>query len=251
MPLHPCTVLILFCLVVALSTTAFAQAAATSRFALDLNVGAQTLPSPRTDTTDFELFAESGNLMGTQTIGPDTVYDGAVAMRLAGWFGVGIAASFLQGRETATVTSAIPNPFFFDFHRTVTSSVPGLVHSELAIHPQAQFWIPLSSSLRFTFAFGPTFFDARQDIVTGLTTSESGFPFDEVSVESHTTDGISVNGVGYNVSFDLSYFVARSLGLGILARYSRATPAFVLDGSFHPAIELGGLHLAGGLRFKF
>ena len=251
MPLRPCTVLILTCLLAAVATTALAQATGPSRFSLGLSVGGQTLPSARTDTTAFELFAETGRLRGTQTIGPDVVYDGAAAMRLTGWLGVGVATSFLQGRETAAITSEVPNPFFFDFHRTVTSNVPGLLHRELAVHPQAQFWIPLSSSLRFTFALGPTMFDGTQDIVTGMTTTETGFPFDEVNVESHTTERISVTDVGYNVSFDLSYFGARGLGVGFLARYSRATPSFALDGSFHPGIELGGLHLAGGLRYQF
>lgn len=230
---------------------ASAQSGRTARFTLGLNAGGQALTYSRVDTTMFELFSENGTLESQQRIGGDVVYDAHVGFRLWKWVGLGVAASFLEGRETASLTAAVPSPFFFDFHRTATATVDRLAHRELAIHPQLQIWIPLGSSWRFTFGTGATFFDATQDIVTRVTTREDGLPFDVVNIDSHRVDRISASEAGYNVELDLSYFMTERFGVGVLARYSRATPAFTIDDIYQPALELGGLHLAGGLRLIF
>ena len=234
-----------------------------SRVVLGVDIGSQTMSFSRADAFAFELFAENSVLTATQEVGPDRVLDGGLSVRLVKWLGLGVATSHVAGTETAVVTADVPHPFFFDFDRPTVGAAPGLRHEELAVHGQLQVWFPLWSSGRLTFGFGPTYFDATQDIATEITTAEVGFPFDEVQIASHTTERVALTDIGYHVSLDLSYFGLRRigvlsgvgaldhLGLGLMVRYSRATPEVSAGGVRQSALELGGVHVAGGIRLGF
>ena len=234
-----------------------------NRIVLGVDVGAQTMSFTRADPFTFGLFAENSVFAASQGIGPDRVLDGGLSVRLVKWLGLGVTTSYVAGTETAVVTADVPHPFFFDFDRPTVGAAPGLRHEELAVHGQLQLWFPLWSSGRLTFAFGPTYFDATQDIVTEITTAEVGFPFDEVEIDSHTTERVALTDIGYHVSLDLSYFGLRRIGflsgvsaldhigLGLVVRYSRATPEVVVGEVRQSALELGGVHVAGGVRVGF
>ena len=154
-------------------------------------------------------------------------------------------------------------PFFFEFPRSVTGSAGDLTHRELAIHVQGQYRMPLGDPLSLLLFLGPTRFETRQELVAELTTAERGFPFDEVDIVSHTSQTVSVTGMGYNIGFDLTYFGLRQLGflgrfeildrvgVALMLRYSRAAPSVRFAGEFQPALELGGTHALGGLRLAF
>ena len=233
------------------------------RFVLGVNAGAQALSESRTDILEFEQFAETGSFSARQTIGPEWLLDGGLALRLVGWLGVGLAVSYGQGHNVADLLAEVPHPFFFDFHREASAVAPGLAHEELAVHGQAQIWIPVSPAWRVTVGFGPTYFDAAQEVVTAITAVEIGFPFDDAEVTPRHTQRVRRTDVGYHVSVDVAYFGLRQLGflsrfetldhvgLGFLSRYSRGAARVSVAGAAQPELTLGGLHLTGGIRVGF
>ncbi|MDA1093343.1 MAG: hypothetical protein O3A25_08760 [Acidobacteria bacterium] len=53
------------------------------------------------------------------------------------------------------------------------------------------------------------------------------------------------------VSADLALFFSRYLGIGGLARRSRASLTLTAEDGGQLPIDVGGVHLAGGLRVRF
>ena len=110
---------------------------------------------------------------------------------------------------------------------------------------------------------GPSVFNANQELVTSILTTERGFPFDTVDLATDTTEIVGITAMGFNLGFDLSYFGLKQLGflgkserldqlgVAVTARYSRAAPGIELKGQFQPALELGGTQIAGGIRVVF
>ena len=100
-------------------------------------------------------------------------------------------------------------------------------------------------------------------MVSGIETSEQGFPFDSVDIAESHVERLSVKSCGYHVGVDLAYHGFRNVGLlrrsalfdhvgvGVLVRYSRSRPPIELLGVEQPALRLGSLHAVGGLRVEF
>ena len=87
--------------------------------------------------------------------------------------------------------------------------------------------------------------------MSGIVIQERGFPFDDVDIVGHTVERVSVSAIGYNIGVDVTYFLFERVGLGFVARYSRATATVELGGAPQPTLDLGGMQAAGGLRFRF
>jgi hypothetical protein len=70
------------------------------------------------------------------------MFDGGVAARLKGNFGVGVAVSWFSGKGEGAVTGTVPHPFLFNTPRPVNGTASGLERNELATHIQAVYVIP-------------------------------------------------------------------------------------------------------------
>lgn len=246
------------------TSIARAQPAPDRRFIVGVSAGIQVQSSARTDVATFNLNQEVGTLQSTQTLGPYAVFDGGGSMRLWNQLGVSLAVSRAQGQAPTLIEAQVPHPFFFDFDRTATASAEGLTHREIAYHLSAQYQHALGASTLLRLSVGPTFFDASQALVSGIVTVERGFPFEEVDIVAPTVEEVSVTGWGYNVGVDIAYFGLRGLGLfgdfefldrvgvGFMARYSRAKPDVTLQGVRQVrALQVGLVHLVGGVRVGF
>ena len=233
------------------------------RVTVGANIGVHTGSATRTDVAGFSTHREIGSVRGTQTLAPYTVFDGGGSTLVWKSLGVGLSVSHAGGKTTANVEAKVPHPFFFDFHRTATASAKDLEHRELIYHVSAQLAIPLGSSTRLTVLAGPSRFDASQDLVSGIETSEQGFPFDSVDIVASHVERLSVKSWGYHVGVDLAYHGLRRIGVlsrsalfdhvgvGVLVRYSRSRPSIELQGIEQPDLQLGSLHAVGGLRVGF
>lgn len=241
-----------------------AQVHRDGRFLVSASAGVQTTVNTRTDRVDFDLFEETGQFAATQELGRTAVYDVGFSGRVWKGFGIGASISYLNNTSTATIEAEVPHPFFFAFPRSATGIAADVGHRELALHLQGQYWLPLGEHLLLTFTAGPSLFDATQELVAEITTTERGFPFDEVDVSVQTIETVSLSApVGFNVGFDLAYFglgglrlfgsseTLNHLGLSFSLRFTRAAPSIRLKGNFQPALELGGTQAAGGLKFIF
>ena len=240
-----------------------AQSTLGHRVTMSASGGAQTGVSTRTDVAQSIVNREVASTQGTQRLGRYAVLDVGASALVWKNLGVGLFVSRSQGEATASVEATVPHPFFFNFDRAVTASVPNLRHRELIYHLSAQLAIPIGESSRLTVLAGPSRFDASQDVVSGTETAEQGFPFDVIDVVGNQVQRLSVTSWGYHVGIDVAYFGLRNLGLlkrsalfdhvgvGVLVRYSRSQPAIELLGVPQPSLSLGSWHVGGGVRVSF
>ncbi len=233
------------------------------RFVLSANAGVQAQSASRTDVVLFNLNREVGMVRASQTLGPYLVFDSGGSIRVWRRLGFGVAVSNAQGSATATIEADVPHPFFFEFDRTATGSRHGLRHRERGYHVYGQFRVPLSTTMLLTLSGGPSYFDASQELIAELETSERGFPFDEVDIVSTGVERVSGTAWGYNIGLDVSYWGSRfnpfrrvglpdRVGVGVGVRYSWAKPDLELRGLRQvQALQVGVVHAVGGVRVGF
>jgi hypothetical protein len=100
------------------------------------------------------------------------------------------------------------------------------------------------------FTVGPTFVNVVQDVVNDIG-YESSFPFNEATFRDAITVRVKENGIGYNAGLDLAWFFSRRFGLGMMARYSRASVDLRASDRNTVSSDAGGLHAGGGIRLRF
>ena len=245
------------------ASDAAAQPAPTERFVVRLNYGQRPLSRTFARTTVFTAFVEEGNFETDYQIdGQGAIVDGGISFRFWRNLAVGLDGSRYRSVNPALITSTVPHPFFFDFPRTTTGVAGGLEREELAVHLRAMWMMQLGDWLTVSVSAGPSLINARQDLVTSLEHTEVGFPFDEVIISGHTVVARSSSGIGMNGGVDIDAYVLhkppllnripkmRNVGIGLLIRYVRGTVDLQADDA-PVEVDLGGLQLTAGLRFRF
>lgn len=171
-------------------------------------------------------------------------------VRVARRFALGVGVSRFRTRARAGVSAWAPHPFFFGRDRSFSGDSPPLRRRETAVHLQALVVAPVGRSFTVTAFGGPTFFIAvEQQLVTDVNFSHA-YPYDSASFLGVVTDTGAEAAVGFHVGADVVYWFTGNLGVGWLARYSRAT-ARIPSGGGEIDVRAGGLHAAGGLRVRF
>jgi hypothetical protein len=150
----------------------------------------------------------------------------------------------------ASVDARIPHPFFFDRDRSIAGAAANLARTETAVHVQLRWFAPLGGRVSVSLFGGPTFFRVTQGLVTTVDFSQS-YPFDDASFTSASTGDRSGSALGYNVGADAGFFFSRNIGVGVLARFARASVDLVSEATGLVSIDSGGFHAGGGLRLRF
>ena len=231
-----------------LATTVAAQQAA--RGFVALNGGYQATSTDFADNIVFTKFVEEGDLDATYGLGAGAMYDLGGAVRLWRNLAVGVAVSAFSKATDTSVTARIPHPFFFDRDRQVSGSQGDVGREETAAHAQVMWVVAVNEALEFAVFGGPTFFNIKQDLVTDVLFAQA-YPFDTATYTGTTTDRQSKSTVGFNVGADVAYYFSGRIGVGWLARFSRATIDLRSHDGGTVAVETGGFHTGGGLRLRF
>jgi hypothetical protein len=168
-------------------------------------------------------------------------------------FGFGVSVSHLSEEQPATVMVRVPLSLTQSVSATKESAPLG--RSETAVHLQLVYQLPLGR-LNVAVSGGPSYFSAKQKLVGDLDLIETGpvsFAISTLQIEQH-----DASAWGFNVGADLSYFFVRSFGVGGLVRYSRATVTlpnlFLTSATDRPVnqdVDVGGITVGGGVRFRF
>jgi hypothetical protein len=248
--------------VVLLGTATSAEAqlrfrVAEPRFRVAASAGQQVTSRSFSEEQTLDQYIELGSFKFERTIPRHLFYDGGVAVRVWHRLHAGLAVSFLDDKGPAKVSAQVPHPLHFNQARTVTGDVQSVRRREIAEHLQASWTIPLASGLELTAFGGPSIFMTEQILMTKLEVSldKEVFPYDTLSFPGASTQTLKENAIGYHAGADLAWTLSRSVGLGIrsvglgiLIRYSNAKKDFTPTGGKSVAIETGGLHAGGGLR---
>ena len=244
------------------ATDATAQPAPTDRITVWLDVGWR--PASRTfgSTRVFPVFSELGNFQASYAIEKGGVIAGGMSFRLWRNLAVGLDVSSYRAVNPAQITAELPHPFFFDLQRTTMGQAGGLERQELAVHVRALWVMQLTNWLVVSASVGPSLINARQDLVSSVEHTEVGFPFDDIIFSGHNYSSQSATTAGMNSGVDIDTFVLHRLpflnrfavmekvGLGLLLRYVRGSVDMHL-GDDLAEVDLGGLQVTTGLRFRF
>ena len=163
---------------------------------------------------------------------------------------VGVAVSAFGKESDTSVTARIPHPFFFDRDRQVSGSPGDLRREETAVHVQAIWVVPVSAALEVAVFGGPTFFNISQDLVTDVLFTQV-YPYDTATYAGISTGRQSESKVGFNVGADVSFYFSGHVGVGWLARFSRATIDLPSQDGGTVTVDTGGFQTGGGLRLRF
>src|SRR5262249_6082758 len=152
--------------------------------------------------------------------------------------------TWLTKERSGTLTANVPHPFLFNSPRTVSGSVSNVPREEVAIHVDAAWLIPISRRTETIVFGGPSYFHVAQGLVTDVTTA-SVYPFDTATFVSATVTRAMKSHIGYNGGADVMVLMSRSVGIGALVRYSRASVALPAGGDTELTVHAGGLEVGG------
>jgi hypothetical protein len=223
---------------------------------------AKPASSSTTQTNSFRCCSPSflGTFDSTAVFDtPDKVsFDLGGGIRFLRQFGVGVALTRYRSSETANISFSVPHPLFVG--RPATASGPSqapLTQEELAVHIEARYVGNLPHASVSVFA-GPSYFSAKREMIgdfryfENLGSSTLNYT---VSLASNSTEAYDLTRWGFNVGVDVGYYIGEYVGFGVLVRYSRAQVdlpnPLASGGSPDQPLDLGGVNVGGGVRFRF
>lgn len=208
--------------------------------------GSSTFTDRRTSTVNREPASFTADYDVKDGLGAD----GGLFLRVRGGLGVGVAVSSQSrdGRGTVAVTS--PHPFFFDRPRTASLEVDGQDRSELGTHVSLAWMAPASRRLRVVVFAGPSFFSVSQTVIDTPAVADT-YPYDAITLARGTSTDRSESMVGVHGGLDATWYFARRLGAGVLARFARGSTAVAVNGGESFDLEAGGAQISVGLRVAF
>jgi hypothetical protein len=178
------------------------------------------------------------------------LFDLAGGVRVWRLLAVGVGVSRFSKDVSADLSGAVPHPFFFQRPRSVAAPLGGFTRDELGVHIQARLIVPTGTRFQVTAFGGPSFFQLKQPIVTGLNYSEV-YPYDAVAFESVDTVEAKESAVGFNVGTDLALFFTRQVGVGGTIQFASATIDVPSAAGQTQAAKAGGAQVGAGLRIRF
>lgn len=233
-------------LVMALAFTIVHSAAAQTPLPQDIfftvNVGLQ--PSARV----FEISASPTVYGENALINSLEGVDGAPMLDLlAGyelrrrfWVTLGVTTTMATNSE-AFVVSQIPNPIFYDRPAVREASLTDLKHTERSAHVSIMWTTPLRDRIEAAVLAGPSYIKVFQDLVQTvevLPGTQNATPIAEQATATM---------VGFHIGGNATYELTRTLGVGIMARFVRASAELPSV----PDLKVGGFQYGIGLRVRF
>ena len=104
--------------------------------------------------------------------------------------------------------------------------------------------------MRIVLSAGPSFFTVEQDLVTDVTINET-YPFDAAEFGSAQKERKNASATSFNVGADVLWMLTRSVGVGGVVRFSRASIDLDAPGDRTISVDAGGPYVGGGIRFLF
>jgi len=231
-------------------------------FSAHVDIGWRPASPSFTGTRIFTVFEEEANFEADYEISGGGVVDVGASFLLWNNFAVGLDVSSYRSINPATLKTDLPHPIFFDVPRQSSGLAGGLERHELGFHLRALWVSRLQDWLVVSLSAGPSLFNAKQDLVNAVEHVELEFPFEEIKFTGATVEKQSSVTSGYNVGVDIdTYFLHKlpflnqydrleAVGLGLLLRLVRASVQFMFDET-PISVDLGGLQVTAGLRFRF
>ena len=222
----------------------------TDRIFMSVNGGVRPTATTFDDNVTFTSSAEQGDFDVAYDVRTAPIADISGGARLWRNLGVGVAVSSYSKSATATVTGRVPHPFFFDRRRDVEADVSGLTRDEIGVHIQALWMIPVRDNMDIAVFGGPSYMRVNQALADSLQLDEA-FPFDTTTLTGVNASTREKSAVGFNIGGDFTYKLTKLIGVGGMVRISHAQVSLASQDGGTVEIDLGGAHVAAGLRLRF
>jgi hypothetical protein len=239
------------------ASTALAQVKA-SRGWFDFGVGGQT-PAESTFNTEYKpiIFGEEARLNVAYTLGTATVIQVGGGAMFGKRLGAGVTfTNSNDGGEPAVLSAHIPHPFFFNAYGDDTDlTKENMSRTERSFHIHAMFVVMDNGKIRIRAFGGPSYIRMTQKVVEDFAISQS---------ISGITNTITVGGSdtiestdsvwGYHAGGDVTYFFAKTIGVGGFVRYVNGTaeiPDPIDPTAAHKKLKVGGVQYGASLSVKF
>lgn len=228
---------------------AVGQTPSQGRVEISANVGAQTASK----FTESHAKPSNGGETATITVDHGVTtglgFNVGAAVRIVSQLWVGVQYAMADLKPSASITAVIPHPLLFNAPRTVQDSISDVTHNEQNVHVDLMYELPVRA-VEIKVMGGPTFFNLKQDFVSGVTFNET-YPFDTATFAGATTKQLSKTAVGFNAGVDISRLITPQVGVGALIRYSQADVKFDDPDIGQQTVRAGGVEVVGGVRVRF
>jgi len=180
--------------------------------------------------------------------------DVGAGIRVTGHFGVGATASWFTRSASGSFDLKIPTPLVANQPLALAGSTTGLTRNEVGVHIQALYALPLGHEAIVTLGGGPTIFTARQELIRSVEFDTlPGFTM--LRLNDTLVTEVDTTAIGFNVSANVIWPLGSHFGVGAVTRYARATvtvdPGAETSVARAVTMQLGGLHIGGGIRLLF
>jgi len=230
-------------LILAASQAAVAQEDLLGRWFLNVNFGLQAPGRKLPEVGSLPLYDEALTIDGTRQVGSAPFVDAGAGIHVSESFALGLAYSRFSKKSDVVITARVPHPLFVNRPRSAAAVLDNLRRTEDAIHVVAMWRFLLLEGVDFKIGLGPSFFRVTETGPVGVTATEAGPPFENVTL-AFATGTRRRSGVGGNITGDLTYMITERLGAGMLLRYSAATIKVPMPGG-----QTRGKNGVGGLQF--
>lgn len=226
-----------------------AAAQSGGRILVGLSGGVQSGAPPLTDHFEFERNVETATVDVKYPAKSAVLVDGSLTARVWKEIGAGVAVSQGTRSGSALVDARIPHPLLFQQPRTVAGSQSALDTAETGVHIYLAYAVRATRRLTVTPFGGPSFLHLARELVRDVTYNES-YPYDAATFSSAPTRRATAGAIGVNAGVDLRWMFARSVGIGGLVRFTRATIDLSAGDRSLP-VRAGGIQAGAGIRLVF
>ena len=201
------------------------------------------------ETGRFTQFLEQGSTSRTYSGGSGTAFEIGGMYALLPRFSIGWSFELLEATQDGTLDVSVPHPLLFNKNRRASKAQDELGYSEFTVHSAFAYRIATSRIEVELFA-GPSYFTTEVELID-LATSESQYPFDDISLMGGGPVALKDSGIGFNVGAGMAYYFTDIFGASFTARFSQADLEVMREGGASIAIKAGGFRLGGGIRVRF
>ena len=206
-----------------------------------VSVGSQVQTRTITINNTINVFGENGVVAANQTVGTGIVFDATGGYRVWHKLVVAVGVSTFHGKGNVAAVAAIPDRLRVGVFTNVSLTASGLKQSDVALNFQAIWPISLTNRIDLALFGGPSLIHVKQDILSVTVDQTTGIASTTTDAQSKTT------GKAGSVGADLSYKFTDRLGAGVFVRYLGGE----VDLPAAPKMKVGGVQVAGGIRFHF
>ena len=207
------------------------------------------------ETLSQSIYGETASYTASHAIGGGGGFDVGGGYRVWENLAVGVAVASRSKRDGLLIDGQIPHPLFYGRSRSSTLARSDLDRTELGIHLQAVWMLPVSDVLRVSFFGGPSFFYVGQDHVSAVdavdaATETSPPNYDEVTIPGSSISPLDGSGVGINAGADVTYKFTERFGGRLFGRWAGGNVDLATSGGAQ-SVKVGGFQTGVGVQVGF